>query len=128
MPATTGRDKNPRPRGFVTPVLWKDNGHADNDGNTSRDGCRCSDRRPKFRASVLGSPERGPGSTNFARLVTAPAVRPSRIVPVGELQVGAGPVIAPDGTVFIGNLYGQLLPSMPTARRHGASNCRRASG
>ena len=64
---------------------------------------------PSFALASWDHPNGDQARTNFARLVTAPAVRPSRIVPVGELQVGAGPVIAPDGTVFIGNLYGQVL-------------------
>jgi hypothetical protein len=48
-------------------------------------------------------------NTGFAKVVTAPAVRPTRIVPVGELSSGAGPVIAPNGTVYVGNLFGQVL-------------------
>jgi hypothetical protein len=64
---------------------------------------------PSFAQDSWDHPNGDQARTSFARVVTAPAVRPSRIVPVGELQVGAGPVIAPDGTVFIGNLYGQVL-------------------
>ncbi len=64
---------------------------------------------PSFAQASWDHPNGDQARTSFARVVTAPAVRPSRIVPVGELQVGAGPVIAPDGTVFIGNLYGQVL-------------------
>lgn len=48
-------------------------------------------------------------NTGFAKLVTAPAARPMRAAAVGEIASGAGPVVGPDGTVYIGNLYGQVL-------------------
>ena len=36
-----------------------------------------------------------------------------RLTPVGEISSGAGPVVGPDGTVYIGNLYGQVLAFHP---------------
>ncbi len=61
-------------------------------------------------ASAAWDHPHGDGAnTGFAKVLTARAVRPVRIVPVGELSTGAGPVIAADGTVYVGNLFGQLL-------------------
>jgi hypothetical protein len=48
-------------------------------------------------------------NTGFTALVTAPAALPMQFAPVGELAPGAGPVVSPDGMVYIGNLYGQVL-------------------
>jgi hypothetical protein len=48
-------------------------------------------------------------NSGFANVVTAPAVRPMQLVPVGELSAGAGPVVGPDGTVYVGNLFGQVF-------------------
>jgi hypothetical protein len=47
-------------------------------------------------------------NTGFARVDTAPAVTPKRIVQVGQVAPGANPVIAPDGTVYIGTMQGDL--------------------
>ena len=58
-------------------------------------------------------PHSDSGNTGFVRVVTAKAVRPMQIVPVGELSSGAGPVIGSDGTVFVGNLFGQMLAFRP---------------
>lgn len=52
-------------------------------------------------------------NTGFAKQVTAPAERPMRTAPVGALSSGAGPVVGPDGTVYIGNVYGQVLAFHP---------------
>ena len=52
-------------------------------------------------------------NTGFVKVVTERAVRPMQIVPVGELSSGAGPVIGSDGTVFVGNLFGQVLAFHP---------------
>jgi hypothetical protein len=48
-------------------------------------------------------------NSGFANVVTAPAVRPMQLVPVGELSAGAGPVVGSDGTVYVGNLFGQVF-------------------
>jgi hypothetical protein len=48
-------------------------------------------------------------NTGFAKVLTPRAVQPMQFVPVGELSSGAGPVTAPDGTVYVGNVFGQLL-------------------
>ena len=48
-------------------------------------------------------------NTGFAKVLTTRAVQPMQFVPVGELSSGAGPVTAPDGTVYVGNVFGQLL-------------------
>jgi hypothetical protein len=50
------------------------------------------------------------GNTGFADVVTRPAGRGSVSVPeLGTFGPGAGPVIAPDGTVYIGNQQGRLF-------------------
>jgi outer membrane protein assembly factor BamB len=49
-------------------------------------------------------------NTGFADVVTAPAGKGSLTVPgLGTFAPGAGPVIAPDGTVYIGTLEGKLI-------------------
>jgi hypothetical protein len=59
--------------------------------------------------AVWSYPHGDSANTGFAKQVTAPAARPMRTAPVGELSSGAGPVVGPDGTVYIGNVYGQVL-------------------
>lgn len=39
-------------------------------------------------------PHSDSANRGFADVVTAPAVRPMQIVPVGELSAGAGPVVS----------------------------------
>lgn len=48
-------------------------------------------------------------NTGFANTVTAPAGSAIRVNQVGELAAGAGPVVASDGTVYVGNLSGSVL-------------------
>jgi hypothetical protein len=48
-------------------------------------------------------------NTGFVKIDTVPASAPAQIAEVGELGSGAGPVVGPDGTVYVGNLYGQVL-------------------
>lgn len=52
-------------------------------------------------------------NTGFAKVVTAPATKTLRAVTVGPLASGAAPVVGPDGTVYIGNLNGQVLAFHP---------------
>ena len=47
-------------------------------------------------------------NTGFARVDTAPAVTPMRVTQVGLVAPGANPVVAPDGTVYIGTMQGDL--------------------
>ena len=67
-----------------------------------------------------GSPDANPGApvgqlawetahansanTGFARVDTTPARTPMRIVALGPVAPGANPVVAPDGTVYIGTV------------------------
>ena len=45
----------------------------------------------------------------FVNVVTAPAGKGSKSVPgLGTFAPGAGPVIAPDGTVYLGTVEGEL--------------------
>ena len=52
-------------------------------------------------------------NTGFARVDTAPAISPKQFAQLGPLAPGANPVIGADGTVYIGNLAGQLLAFHP---------------
>jgi outer membrane protein assembly factor BamB len=48
--------------------------------------------------------------SGFADVATLPALRPSATVPgLGSFAPGAGPVIGPDGTVYLGNQQGDLI-------------------
>lgn len=58
------------------------------------------------------------GNTGFANVVTAPAVKPSNTIShIGDFAVGSGPVIGPDGTVYVGTLLGKLLAFHPDGTR-----------
>jgi hypothetical protein len=49
-------------------------------------------------------------NSGFANVVTAPAGKGSVSVPgLGKFAPGAGPVVAPDGTVYIGTIEGKLI-------------------
>jgi hypothetical protein len=49
-------------------------------------------------------------NTGFADVATLPATKPSATIgKIGTFAPGAGPVIGPDGTVYLGNLEGRLL-------------------
>ena len=45
----------------------------------------------------------------FAQVNTKPATFPIRAISVGQIASGANPVTAPNGTVYIGNLAGELI-------------------
>ena len=49
-----------------------------------------------------------PDNTGAVDVRTARAVSPRATVGLGEIAPGAGPVIAPDGTVYVGNMDGTL--------------------
>jgi hypothetical protein len=52
-------------------------------------------------------------NTGFARVDTAPASKPQQTVQVGTLAPGAGPVIGPNGTVYVANTAGKVLAFHP---------------
>ncbi|WP_027132831.1 PQQ-like beta-propeller repeat protein [Geminicoccus roseus] len=53
-------------------------------------------------------------NSGFADVVTKPALRPSVLVPdIGTYAPGAGPVLGPDGTVYLGNQQGELRALRP---------------
>jgi hypothetical protein len=58
-------------------------------------------------------PHADAANTGFAKVVTAPAAKTLRAATIGPLASGAAPVIGPDGTVYIGNLNGQVLAFHP---------------
>src|SRR5512147_2380961 len=52
-------------------------------------------------------------NTGFVDVPTAPAKAPVAGVPIGDVAPGAGPVIAPDGTIYIGTRDGKLSSFKP---------------
>ena len=57
-------------------------------------------------------------NSGFASVWTSPAVHPENTVTdIGTYAPGAGPVIGPDGTVFIGNRQGELRALHPDGTR-----------
>lgn len=53
-------------------------------------------------------------NTGFANVVTAPGTLPARkVTGIGSYAPGVGPVIAADGTVYLGNTQGQLRALTP---------------
>ena len=52
-------------------------------------------------------------NTGFARVDTALAISPKQFAQLGPLAPGANPVIGADGTVYVGNLTGQVLAFHP---------------
>jgi outer membrane protein assembly factor BamB len=52
-------------------------------------------------------------NTGFARVSTRAAISPFKIVPLGRLALGAGPVIGPSGTVYVANIEGGMLAFRP---------------
>ena len=52
-------------------------------------------------------------NTGFARVDTAPALKPQQTVQVGTLAPGAGPVVGPNGTVYVANMTGKVLAFHP---------------
>jgi hypothetical protein len=59
-------------------------------------------------------PHADSANTGFANVVTAPAAKAPITIPnLGTFAPGAGPVVAPDGTVYIGNEQGKLMSFRP---------------
>ena len=65
-------------------------------------------------AGTWDHPRGNAANTGFADVATVPAAAPLQSVPgVGPLAPGAGPVIGPDGTVYVGNFTGELRAIRP---------------
>jgi hypothetical protein len=58
----------------------------------------------------------GPNS-GFADVETAPAERPRTVASIGTFAAGAGPAIAPNGTVYLANQQGQVMSFQPDGTR-----------
>jgi hypothetical protein len=54
-----------------------------------------------------------PDNTSLVDVATAPAQSPRKIDNIGSIAPGAGPVVAPDGTVYVGNEQGKLMSFKP---------------
>jgi len=57
-----------------------------------------------------------PTNTGFARVDTRPATFPTGFADVGRVAPGVNPVTGPDGTVYIGNLAGEVIALFPDGR------------
>jgi hypothetical protein len=61
-------------------------------------------------AGTWDHPRGDAANTGFIDVTTAPATAPVQAVPgLGLFAPGAGPVIATDGTAYVGNFHGELL-------------------
>jgi len=80
---------------------------------------------------AIGAWERFHGDAanrGFADVDTKPAAGGSVSVPgLGTFAAGAGPVIAPDGTVYLGTQEGKLIALHADGNRSGAGRLTRAS-
>jgi len=52
-------------------------------------------------------------NSGFVNVATAPATTPSKTVNIPGISARANPVVAPDGTVYVGTLNGKLLAFKP---------------
>jgi len=57
-----------------------------------------------------------PTNTGFARVDTRPATFPTGFADVGRVAPGVNPVTGPDGTVYVGNLAGEVIALFPDGR------------
>jgi hypothetical protein len=64
---------------------------------------------PVQQAAAWESAHGDGANSGFADVATIPAERPRTISGIGTIAPGAGPVVAPDGTVYLGNKEGQLI-------------------
>jgi hypothetical protein len=60
-------------------------------------------------ASAWERPHSDGANSGYADVETVPAAAPRTIPGIGTFAAGAGPAIAPDGTVYLGNKEGQLF-------------------
>ena len=78
---------------------------------------RCNRRACRHRRTALLTWEFAHGdrdNSGFADVVTAPAKKAPITVPgLGKFAPGAGPVVAPDGTVYLGTVQGKLIALHP---------------
>jgi hypothetical protein len=59
-----------------------------------------------------------PDNTGFVDVVTKPAEQATNaVIGIGTIAPGAAPVVAPDGTVYLGNEQGQLMAFKPDGTR-----------
>lgn len=57
-------------------------------------------------------------NSGFVDVVTLPAERPSNVTGIGSFAPGAGPVVAADGTFYLGNKEGQLMSFQASGTRN----------
>jgi hypothetical protein len=55
-------------------------------------------------------------NTGLAKVVTNPAKTPTGFADVGRVAPGANPVTGPDGTVYVGNLAGEVIALHPDGK------------
>ena len=87
------------------------------DGGGGGDGGPPADPPPAADSRVDNAPAEGgvwqhahgsSTNTGFSKVDTAPAASHRPFTYLGAIAPGANPVVGPDGTVYIGNLQGQL--------------------
>jgi hypothetical protein len=65
-------------------------------------------------AALCSETANGPtDNSGFVNVATAPATTPSKTVNIPGISARANPVVAPDGTVYVGTLNGKLLAFKP---------------
>jgi hypothetical protein len=72
--------------------------------------------RPGSSRAAWPTAHGSPANTGFARVDTLPASAPIGFADVGPVAAGANPVTGPDGTVYIGNLAGELIALFPDGK------------
>ena len=68
-------------------------------------------------ASAWERPHSDGPNSGYADVATIPAERPLTVAGIGTFAAGAGPVIAPNGTVYLGNQQGQVMSFQPDGTR-----------
>ena len=69
------------------------------------------------QAAAWERPHADGANSGFADVRTVPAAAPAVVPGIGTYAAGAGPAIARDGTVYLGNKEGQLIALQPDGTR-----------
>lgn len=74
------------------------------------------------QAAAWERPHADGANSGFADVETQPAAAPAVVPGIGTYAAGAGPAIAPDGTVYLGNKEGQLIALQANGGRKWAQS------
>ena len=75
-----------------------------------------------MQAAAWERPHADGANSGFADVATAPAAAPKPVPGIGTYAAGAGPAIASDGTVYLGNKEGQLIALQADGARKWTRN------